>query len=717
MKAKRNFAIKLVCAALVMIVCTLCFISCNKNPDNDPAQTTPVPAEPITLVAGGQANVRIVYQSSGGSQVVKAMENLRDSMSEMSGVKVSAISDMLSDHKDEDLEILIGATDYAASKDAIGALAANSYSITVSGSKIVVAANNAYLYPLAVEELIASLKVADGVMTVDGGISKKSESYPVVSLAANKASEYTIVFGAGNAEGQTQANALKAAFRTAGVEIQISADTKSASGKEILVGKTNRALSKTDESYYLNSHIKYDESGNVAITGNLQAGVANLSTIINTLYAVNTNIDVPHFVFGHFAPVGYGMAPKYEGKGTVTVSENFEKFNSYYVQANGAGLSDFKAYCDKLTANGFSLYYNTESQDSKFATYTDGYNIVNVSYLEYEDPNAQYGDVSYVSIAIESTDSCALPPVGETYENVTTLQLTQVKGECAFIVRLTDGRFLVVDGGLDGCASTIYEQISAQNVLKGKPVIAAWIFTHPHTDHVAGFYTFAANYGSKVTLELVVHNFPGYDKYDDECNETPNNPSNNAQVVAGMKANSEAMYTNVKKYFGGAKFVIAHAGQRFEFAGLNLDVLWTHENLFNRKMFNTNMSSTVYSLQSQDMRVIILGDQYYDGCDILNAIYQDDLDADIVQLAHHGYNGGSKAMYDSIGASIAIWTNTWNIVNGTDNNGTKLYDRGSYNNIYIKNYDVHLIMGKNDKFMTLKPDMDVSDLQSFVRFN
>ena len=115
--------------------------------------------------------------------------------------------------------------------------------------------------------------------------------------------------------------------------------------------------------------------------------------------------------------------------------------------------------------------------------------------------------------------------------------------------------------------------------------------------------------------------------------------------------------------------------------------------------------------------MIILGDQYYDGCDILNAIYGDDLKSDIVQIAHHGYNGGSKAMYDSIGASIAIWTNTWNIVNGTDNNGTKLYDRGSYNNIYIKNYDVHLIMGKNDKYMILKPDMDVSDLQSFVRFN
>ena len=42
--------------------------------------------------------------------------------------------------------------------------------------------------------------------------------------------------------------------------------------------------------------------------------------------------------------------------------------------------------------------------------------------------------------------------------------------------------------------------------------------------------------------------------------------------------------------------------------------------------------------------MIILGDQQEIGCAILNAIYEDDLKCDIVQVAHHGYNGGDTDM-------------------------------------------------------------------------
>ena len=89
----------------------------------------------------------------------------------------------------------------------------------------------------------------------------------------------------------------------------------------------------------------------------------------------------------------------------------------------------------------------------------------------------------------------------DSTDKVTTPQLTQINGACAFILRLSDGRFLVIDGGLNYEKNwkSIYEQLVAQNVRGGKPVIAAWILSHAHVDHYGGFIGFAEHYGEKVT--------------------------------------------------------------------------------------------------------------------------------------------------------------------------------------------------------------------------
>lgn len=75
-------------------------------------------------------------------------------------------------------------------------------------------------------------------------------------------------------------------------------------------------------------------------------------------------------------------------------------------------------------------------------------------------------------------------------------------------------------------------------------------------------------------------------------------------------------------------------------------------------MLDTNMSSVVYSITGESGRMIILGDAVDIECPMLNAIYEDTLKCDLIQVHHHGYNGGNAEMYASMNADYAIWTNS-----------------------------------------------------------
>ena len=95
---------------------------------------------------------------------------------------------------------------------------------------------------------------------------------------------------------------------------------------------------------------------------------------------------------------------------------------------------------------------------------------------------------------------------------------------------------------------------------------------------------------------------------------------------------------------------------------LTVDVLFTSENIYGKQMLDTNMSSVVYSITGKTGRMIILGDAVDIECPMLNAIYGSTLKANVVQVAHHGYNGGNAEMYASIGADYAIWANSYDAV-------------------------------------------------------
>lgn len=402
----------------------------------------------------------------------------------------------------------------------------------------------------------------------------------------------------------------------------------------------------------------------------------------------------------------YGHAPAYGGAGTEEVLFSLDVYRSYYVYEHDAKENDFLAYCKKLEENNFELFAKKQVNGNLFATYTDGENIVNVSYISYIDVDRYVvRDMSYVLISVDSTKNSVLPCKCEAFEEITAVSVSVVN-MLTIIIKLLDGRFLVIDGSVYSNTDHIYDELCKQNVRDGKPVVAAWMFSHAHGDHVGGFIGILEKYADKVDVQSVIHNFPGEHIYGNNQNYMEGMPNREGDY---MTDRSNKIHRLMGENMPSGKFAIAHAGQTFEYPGVKLEVLMTSENIYKTRMFDTNMSSVVYMLTMPGGKMLALGDAVDAESKLLRRIYGKALKCDAVVLAHHAYNGGDEEMYHYAGAKAAIWSHTYEEILNKDliGNFTNHFDFNSakYN----------FIMSSGDAAMTLYADMSEDEIARFAR--
>ena len=139
-----------------------------------------------------------------------------------------------------------------------------------------------------------------------------------------------------------------------------------------------------------------------------------------------------------------------------------------------------------------------------------------------------------------------------------------------------------------------------------------------------------------------------------------------------------------------------------------IDMLYTHEDLSPSVMTVTNSSSLIYAVSIAGQRIVITNDGHDDACLIVNRMYGDTLKSDIVQIAHHGYNGGNDAMYRNIKADTALWTNPYEIIvqNTLWNNPRNHFD--------INSVKENLMMSDNSVMIIPLPHT-VGSLPAFAR--
>ena len=204
---------------------------------------------------------------------------------------------------------------------------------------------------------------------------------------------------------------------------------------------------------------------------------------------------------------------------------------------------------------------------------------------------------------------------------------------------------MVIDSGSNACGQYVFGKL--MELSGGEDVVVAnWMFTHFHIDHVGGFVSLASNdeFMKKVKIKSITYNFPQQQVLD-----TAPGP--------GDRNNMKAWRSCLEKT--GAKLYQARTGQKLYFANAEIEMLFTYEDLmpFNIYGDRTNPTSNICSLTIDGQRFIIMGDACGEASTLCVLRYGDYLKSDFVQLSHHGMGDGGTDVnfYKAIDAPYVLY--------------------------------------------------------------
>lgn len=315
--------------------------------------------------------------------------------------------------------------------------------------------------------------------------------------------------------------------------------------------------------------------------------------------------------------------------------ELFELRKGSLIRIPQCTADDNKAIYRVFTDAGWNCTIQREEGGVQFAAYTDGKQMAQLSWYpkqntarvvleEYQELPDKKGDVTVVAAPL-----------------ITQMRLTYFAHDCGmvYLIRLCDGRFVIIDGGLaeHDEPEHFLKLLDSQNVLEGKPVIAAWFVTHPHCDHQDLLIHLMKHCPERFTLERFAYNFPT----DDRAN--------------GFSLSVEQLF-EMERNLTTTQVLTPRTGQKWYLGDATFDILYTSDDVCHEFMNNINETSLVMRMELGGYRVLWLADSQGIACNQICRTYDSDsLRCDILQVGHHGYTGGSPELFRRADPQVLIW--------------------------------------------------------------
>lgn len=292
-----------------------------------------------------------------------------------------------------------------------------------------------------------------------------------------------------------------------------------------------------------------------------------------------------------------------------------------------ADVEAFDAYCSLFEKNGCEKREAYQRAEHFFAAYSDGETGYFINY---------FGSVRELTLVAE--ESCRY----FSYEDMSASacvdpQITQVKLKdygMSYVIRLSDGRLVVIDGGRDlpPDVDQLFETLK-ESAQGERPVIAAWIFSHPHVDHFCAFIGFMERYAEQIDIEKFLFYFPEADDFVHYPSLAPKDP---AQFEQSESHHIEQVLAIVERL--GVPVYTPHTGQTYRIGDAVCEILACIDDTIHRSR-NVNMTSLVIRMELGGQVIIWGGDASF-GEAQLPEKYGDALKADILQVPHHGFQCG-----------------------------------------------------------------------------
>ena len=250
------------------------------------------------------------------------------------------------------------------------------------------------------------------------------------------------------------------------------------------------------------------------------------------------------------------------------------------------------------------------------------------------------------------SDNASLPAKSEEYVKVCDASVTQLGVDLAsnsegmgYIIQLEDGSFVVIDGGsqTNSDPSELYGKLKNLASSAGLEAITvrAWFITHADAEHYGVLNAFLGAYDSEIKVEVFV----------------TNDASDEVYKSVGAFAGGFS-FSRLEGTFGGAKYIKAHTGQSFSFAGVSMNILYTHEDA-NDMATDSLHSKTAMVLDAtvEETRFLWLGDIESDGAARLVSMYGEGLKCDVLQISA-GESMGSEELYKRCAPSTVFYAGT-----------------------------------------------------------
>lgn len=236
----------------------------------------------------------------------------------------------------------------------------------------------------------------------------------------------------------------------------------------------------------------------------------------------------------------------------------------------------------------------------------------------------------------------------------------------SYIIDCPDGGTVVIDGGMycDEDAENLYRELEK----RGKRV-DLWFFTHCHMDHYGAWLRLAEREDFDIDIGKLCFQFPPREwLLTMECSDYTE------KLFALLDAKPFPIVTT-------------HYGDRFACGGVTIEVLNELGNYENYT--HINPTTIILKAHFPARSVLFLGDFDVQAEEEFKREFSvEALRCDIVQMAHHGQNGTSRAFYELIRPKYCLYTApTWLWENrGRSRGGPETAGEGPYKTLETRRW-------------------------------
>lgn len=684
--------IKRILLFLLALAMTVGLVACedkgegNSTTGTGDATENDTPISPADVILfGGTEDYTIVYSGTANDAVKDLIVQMSNRVKDVTGSNPKRIADNAKTEKETPKEIIIASTTRSASEKSMEKISGIGYRVEFIGEKLVITASNDTVLKSAVQKLFEAWRIENGkVILHNTTVLTDDLSNSMLSLYDNGVFKYNVVIQA-SAKGSVYDAAEDMTGRISnltGKAVGLNYDTMYAEktdAYEICIGKTNRPDS---ESFYasLDGAFEYKVviSGNKILIGShnddalakaISAFSDYLCSAIYGTYCGIPAIEKNYYLTGSLSETLKAFPQPSVGTSRGMMLTGDEEYVMYYQDIT---QNDYQTYITTLTGSGCVIEETYEMGGNKYALMeSEGYSVY-VAYLS---------KVGAMRIILGKPDKLQPEPAAPFESDVCKPALWQLEvdnkgssanGGMSYVIQLSDGSFIVIDGGYNtnSEADNLYTLLKDNTKGGGEPVISAWFISHLHVDHWGGLKNFSQKYSDKVEVKAFYYNFPRVTLGDV-------GPSTQKNVEGYMNK-----WKNAKKYSS------LHSGMNFSVADAKITVICTFEDVFPQPINDGNDTTTVFKVEIGGQSIMFLGDAYYgESATMSSQVDSSVLKSDIVQVSHHGYEGCSEGLYRAIGAKIVLWP--MNIV-GYDGSSPsavfkKWYEGGPSANAYFRN--------------------------------